>query len=134
MAEDAPNDAALIERALRRAGISGPLRRVDTEAGFREALRSFAPDLILTDHSLPTFTASEALRIALLESPGTPVIVVTGSLDEETAAQDIKAGAADYNVKHDLERLPNAVQRGLDLRRPREEQAPVVDARLPRDE
>src|SRR5260370_42581675 len=99
MVENAPNDAAPIERALRRAGISGPLRRVDTEAGFREALRSFAPDLILTDHSLPTFTASEALRIALLESPGTPVIVVTGSLDVETPAEYTNAAAAAYIAK-----------------------------------
>ena len=134
LVEDVPSDAALIERALRRAGIAGPLRRVDTEAAFREALQTFAPDLILTDHSLPTFNASEALRIAVLESPGTPVIVVTGSLDEETAAEYIKAGAADYIVKHHLERLPTAVRRALDLRRAREEQARAEEARRQSEE
>ena len=123
MVEDVADDAALIERELRRAGIAGATRRVDSERGYREALRTFAPDIVLSDHSLPQFGASDALRIALLEVPDTPVIIVTGSLDEETAAEYIKAGAADYVVKHHLERLGPAVLRALDLRRARTDQA-----------
>ncbi len=129
MVEDVADDAALVERELRRAGISGATRRVDSERGFREALETFGPDIILTDHSLPTFGAADALRIALLEAPDTPVIVVTGSLDEETAAEYIKAGAADYVVKHHLERVGPAVVRALDLRRARTEQARAEEAR-----
>src|SRR5882762_2797189 len=129
MVEDVADDAALVERELRRAGITGATRRVDSERGFREALQTFGPDIILTDHSLPTFGAADALRIALLEAPETPVIVVTGSLDEETAAEYIKAGAADYVVKHHLERVGPAVVRALDLRRARTEQARAEEAR-----
>src|SRR3989442_1495364 len=66
MVEDVADDAALIERELRRAGITGAARRVDSERAYREALQTFAPDIILTDHSLPTFGAADALRIALL--------------------------------------------------------------------
>src|SRR5437762_13563991 len=66
MVEDVADDAALVERELRRAGITGATRRVDSEGAYREALRSFAPDIILTDHSLPTFGAADALRIAML--------------------------------------------------------------------
>src|SRR5947199_8520794 len=109
MVEDVADDAALIERELRRAGIRGATRRVDSEPAYREALQAFAPDIILTDHSLPTFGAADALRIALLEAPETPVIVVTGSLDEETAAEYTKAGAADYVVTHRPERACPAV-------------------------
>jgi len=129
MVEDVVDDAALVERELRRAGITGATRRVDSERAYREALRTFAPDIILTDHSLPTFGAADALRIGLLEAPDTPVIVVTGSLDEETAAEYIKAGAADYVVKHHLERVGPAVVRALDLRRARTEQARAEEAR-----
>jgi PAS domain S-box-containing protein len=129
MVEDVADDAALVERELRRAGISGATRRVDSERAYREALQTFGPDIILTDHSLPTFGAADALRIALLEAPDTPVIVVTGSLDEETAAEYIKAGAADYVVKHHLERVGPAVVRALDLRRARTEQARAEEAR-----
>src|SRR5436309_1526807 len=129
MVEDVADDAALIERELRRAGIRGATRRVDSEPAYRDALQTFAPDIILTDHSLPTFGAADALRIGLLEAPDTPVIVVTGSLDEETAAEYIKAGAADYVVKHHLERVGPAVVRALDLRRARTEQARAEEAR-----
>src|SRR2546425_802442 len=64
MVEDVADDAALIERELRRAGITGAARRVDSERGYREALQTFAPDIILTDHSLPTFGAADALLAA----------------------------------------------------------------------
>src|SRR5437879_13912574 len=90
MVEDVPADAELNELELRAAGISYVTRRVDTEAAFRGALGAFAPDIVLSDHSLPQFSAADTLRIALQESPDTPVIIVTGSLDEETAAEYIK--------------------------------------------
>src|SRR5256712_6286043 len=129
MVEDVADDAALIERELRRAGISGAARRVDSERAYREALQTFAPDIILTDHSLPTFGAADALRIALLAAPDTPVIVVTGSLDAETAAEYINPRAADYVVQHHLQRVRSAYLRGLDLRRARGQQARAEQAR-----
>src|SRR5260370_20026056 len=129
MVEDVSDDAALVERELRRAGITGATRRVDSERAYWEALQTFAPDIILTDPSLPTSGAADALRIGLLEARDTRVIVVTGSLDEETAAEYIKAGAADYVVKHHLERVGPAVVRALDLRRARTEQARAEEAR-----
>jgi PAS domain S-box-containing protein len=134
LVEDVPDDAALVERELRRAGIRGTTRRVDSELGFRAALSTFAPDIILSDHSLPTFGAGDALRIALLEAPDTPLVIVTGSLDEETAAEYIKAGAADYIVKHHMERLGPAVLRALDLRRARSEKVRAEEARRQSEE
>src|SRR3989454_4814913 len=115
MVEDVPADAELNELELRAAGISYVTRRVDTEAAFRGALGAFAPDIVLSDHSLPQFSAADTLRIALQESPDTPVIIVTGSLDEETAAEYIKAGATDYILKHHLQRLGPAVLRALEV-------------------
>src|SRR2546430_1042383 len=61
MVEDVADDAALVERELRRAGITGATRRVDSERGYREALQSFVPDIILTDHPLPTFGAADGV-------------------------------------------------------------------------
>jgi PAS domain S-box-containing protein len=121
--EDVPTDAELAEHALRSGGVAATVQRVDSEPAFTRALREFRPDLILSDHSLPTFSAADALRIAQREAPGTPVIVVTGSLDEETAADYIKAGAADYVIKHHLERLAPAVLRAPQLKRTQDEHA-----------
>src|SRR5437879_11898258 len=90
MVEDVADDAALIERELRRAGITGAARRVDSERGYREALQTFAPDIILTDHSLPTFGAADALRIALPAAPGPQATTGTGRLRYEPAAEHSK--------------------------------------------
>jgi PAS domain S-box-containing protein len=114
--EDREHDAELMMRELHKAGIACTSLRVQDEAGLRRALQAFAPDIVLADHALPQFTAQDALRLVHLERPFTPVVIVTGSLDEETAADYIKAGATDYVVKERLHRLGPAVRRALALR------------------
>jgi PAS domain S-box-containing protein len=127
--EDVAADAELVLHELQRSGLAFTHRHVQTEATLRAALRSFAPDIVLSDHSLPQFNASDALRVVREEAAHTPVIIVTGSLDEETAAEYIKAGAADYIVKHRLQRLGPAVQRALELRRALEDATRAEAAR-----
>jgi two-component system cell cycle sensor histidine kinase/response regulator CckA len=117
LAEDNPDDAALIQRELRQSGVDVTIRRVDSAAAFRAALHEVQPDVVITDHSMPQFTARDALKIARDERPGTPVIVVTGSLDEETAADYIKEGAADYVLKTRLTRLSAALVGALERSR-----------------
>jgi signal transduction histidine kinase len=128
LVEDIEADAELIFRELSRAGIACAGRRVQTEAALRDALRVFLPDIVLSDHSLPGFGARETLHVVQAERPGTPVLVVTGSLDEETAAEYIMAGASDYIVKHRLFRLGGAVKRALALKRAQDEAAQSVAA------
>src|SRR5213082_2721596 len=121
--EDNPDDAALVEREVRRTDMTCTFRRVDTREGMVAAVREFTPDVILTDHSLPTFSARDALQVAQQLSPGTPVIVVTGRLGDEPAVQYLQLGAADYVVKDHLHRLGPAVLRALDIKRSSEAQA-----------
>src|SRR5216110_2888992 len=121
--EDNPDDAALVEREVRRTDMTCTFRRVDTREGMVAAVREFTPDVILTDHSLPTFSARDALQVGQQLSPGTPVIVVTGRLGDEPAVQYLQLGAADYVVKDHLHRLGPAVLRALDIKRSREAQA-----------
>jgi len=71
---------------------------------------------VLSDHGLPRFSGQEIVRVVQRQQPLLPVVIVTGSIDEETAADYIKAGAADYVVKQRLHRLAPAVQRALVLR------------------
>src|SRR5437899_11299840 len=54
-----------------------------------------------------------ALEILRQTIPAVPLLIVTGSLDEETAAECIKAGAADYVLKTNLIRLGPAVRAAL---------------------
>jgi len=121
--EDDPQDATLIERQIRRADLFCTFQRVETRETMVAALRDFVPDVILTDHSLPSFGAREALQVAKQFAPATPVIVVTGWLGDELAVQYLQAGAADYIIKDHLHRVGPAVLRALDTKRGREEQA-----------
>src|SRR3989440_112021 len=129
LVEDVEDDAELVVRALTSAGITCRSRRVQSESALRDALQHFIPDVVLSDHSLPQFNAHDALRVVRSERPHTPVIIVTGSLDEETAAEYIKAGAADYIVKQRLHRIGPAVRRALALRRAVDDAARAEAAR-----
>jgi len=122
MIEDDPQDAELAEREIRRVDVSCTFLRVDTREGMVAALQDFVPDVILTDHSLPTFSARDALELGQQLAPATPIIVVTGRLGDEPAVQYLQAGAADYVVKDHLHRLGPAVLRALDVKRIREAQ------------
>lgn len=119
MVEDQPTDAELALRELKRAGMEVVHRVVDTRAGMRDALETFAPDVILSDYALPNFDGIRALALALERAPDTPFIFVSGTLGEEHAVQALKCGAADYVVKDKLLRLPAAVARAIEEARER---------------
>src|SRR6267143_3628465 len=126
--EDVPADAALIERHLTKSGLEFISQRVDTRARFEEALRDFVPDIILSDHGLPGFDGSATLQLVNQRFPALPVILVTGSLNEETAVEFMKAGAADYILKDHLTRLPEAIRRAIRERLLQEEREQAVAA------
>lgn len=113
LVEDEPNDAELVLRTLRRGGLACEGLRVDTEADFRRELDTFAPDIVLSDFSMPLFDGMEALAVAHRSHPHIPFIFVSGTIGEEYAIQALKNGATDYVLKHDLARLRPAVDRAL---------------------
>lgn len=107
--EDNPDDAELVERVLQKANYSITLVRVDSREDFLRALRENHFDVILSDHSLPQFSSTEALRICKRAQVIVPIILVTGTVSEEFAADCIKRGADDYVLKSNLTRLPQAI-------------------------
>ncbi len=111
--EDRAEDAELALRELRRAEVHCEALRVESAAAFRRALADFLPDIVLADYTVPGFGGMAALEILQVEAPDIPLVIVTGSLDEETAAKCIRAGAADYVLKTNLLRLESAVRGAL---------------------
>jgi len=111
--EDVSADAELAQNELRKAGIAFVARCVATEQGFLEELDGFRPDIILADYLLPNFDGMTALQLARARAPLTPVIIITGSINEETAVRCMKGGAADYVLKEHLIALPTAVKGAL---------------------
>lgn len=120
MLEDSPSDARLIQHAMKSDGLAFEVKLVDTRDGFIAAVREFRPQLILSDHSLPSFNSTEALEIAKRLVPSTPFILVTGTVSEEFAVQVIKAGAADYVLKHNLSRLTVSILSAISQQQDRE--------------
>ena len=120
LVEDVSTDAELEVRELKRAGLRVLDRVVESETTFRDALQEFAPDVILSDFSMPGFDGMAALAIAKLHRPEVPFIFVSGTLGEEHAVRALKNGAVDYVLKHNLIRLPSAVERAVREARMRE--------------
>ena len=116
--EDVETDAELIIHHLKRYGLALESRRVWTEAGFLEAVTSFAPDVILSDYSMPAFDGLRALAMLRELAPGTPFIFVSGSIRPQDAADALKNGAFDYLLKDDLTRLGPAVEKASQARNP----------------
>ena len=105
LVEDLPTDAELITREIRSVFIECVFLRVETQEDFLSALSEFNPDIILCDFKLPRFDGLSALALAKEIIPDIPFIIVTGSMNEDTAVECMKAGAWDYVIKERLRRL-----------------------------
>jgi PAS domain S-box-containing protein/diguanylate cyclase (GGDEF)-like protein len=119
LVEDSAADAELILRALQALPAAIEHARVASAAALRRALAEFAPDVVLSDFSMPGFSGQEALAIAQEHLPGIPFLFVSGTIGEELAIEALQRGAADYVLKENLRRLAPAVERALDIARER---------------
>ena len=118
--EDSQADAELMIEALRESGFDPAVRRVDTRDAYLRELDQ-PPDFILSDYSMPQFTAQDALQLMNERGLDLPFIIVSGCIGEDMAVECMKAGAADYLLKDRLGRLGHAVTQALDRKRLLEE-------------
>ncbi|HKP00784.1 MAG TPA: response regulator [Nitrospiraceae bacterium] len=112
--EDNPLDTELAVRELEKNGYELEWQRVDTEAEFTRRLAHDPPDLVISDHAMPQFSSSEALRCLHNSGLTIPFIVVSQAIGEEEAVKLMRAGAADYLLKDRMVRLGEAVHHALD--------------------
>ena len=111
--EDDLKDAELIQELLEADGIICEITRVETEAGFLDAVERRNINLILADYTLPSFDGLSALNLAKGRCPDVPFIFVSGTLGEEVSIEALKIGATDYVLKTRLSRLVPSVHRAL---------------------
>ena len=84
--EDSEDDALLVLRELRKGGYEpAAFDRVYTAEDMRAKLRDHAWDLIIADFAMPSFSALAALKVMEESGLDLPVIVVSGTIGEETA-------------------------------------------------
>jgi len=112
--EDTQTDAELALRELTRSGIRHSGLRVETEHELRTQLERFAPDIVLSDFSMPHFDGLSALKVVREVRPDLPFIFVSGRIGEELAIESLKLGANDYVIKTNLSRLPSAVMSAME--------------------
>lgn len=117
--EDLKEDAVLLNRAVLRHGFATEWQQVQTLDELAAGLQ-WQPDVVLADYCLPSLTLEEILSQVSQHPLPPPVIVVSGVIGEEIAAETIRMGAVDYVMKDRLQRLGPAVERALNEARHRQ--------------
>jgi PAS domain S-box-containing protein len=112
--EDVSSDSELAEREIKKVIPSFDFRRVETREEYLKALAEFNPNIVVSDYNLPTFNGLTALKLLLERTTLVPLIILTGSMNEDTAVECIKAGATDYVIKEHVKRLGAAVVNALE--------------------
>jgi len=111
--EDVEQDALLVARELRRGGFDLSFERVDTAEAMSAALAKEPWDVVISDYSMPRFSAPLALALLKERKLDIPFIIVSGTVGEEVAVEAIKGGAQDFMAKGNLARLNPAIEREL---------------------
>lgn len=114
--EDDPLDIQLNIAELQKEHPEALVKSTAREKEFKSLIDSFEPDIVLSDYNLPGFDGLNALNYVGENYPLLPIIIVTGSLDEETAANCIKKGAWDYVLKEHIFRLNPAISLAIEHR------------------
>ncbi len=100
--EDSRPQAKHLEGLLVAAG-----HHVDLAANGAEALAAIAqniPDVVLTDMQMPEMNGLELVAAVRSACPALPVVMATGDGNEELAVQALRAGAASYLPRRNLDR------------------------------
>ncbi|ABB32147.1 multi-sensor hybrid histidine kinase [Geobacter metallireducens RCH3] len=124
--DDSPFDTELVIRELNSCFITH-FRRVDTAEEMLDALASATWDIVISDYVMPSFSGLNAIALLRKEGYTTPLIVVSGKIEDEAAVETMRAGANDYILKDNLARLVPAIRRELEESEVRRQKKKVED-------
>jgi two-component system cell cycle sensor histidine kinase/response regulator CckA len=113
LVEDSETDAKLVVQELRGTGRPVEFERVESAEGMRDALQKKTWDVVISDWSMPKFSAAAAVAVLKEVGLDLPLIIVSGTIGEDAAVQAMRTGAHDYVLKDKLGRLVPAVEREL---------------------
>jgi DNA-binding NarL/FixJ family response regulator len=109
-------EAALVEEKLDRAGIKVTTQLVESIEEFSTAVQTFAPDVVISDHSFEQVDAAAAWRTLQAVRPAAPLIIVSAAFDAQTVVVYLRAGVEDIVPKVHLGRLGRAIEAALLVR------------------
>jgi PAS domain S-box-containing protein len=114
MVDDSESDVLLIIRELKKGGYNPYYERVETAAAMKKSLQEKQWDVILCDYKMPKFDASSAIALLKETNIDVPLIIISGTVGEETAVECMRLGAQDYIIKGNLFRLCPVIARELE--------------------
>jgi DNA-binding NtrC family response regulator len=111
--DDEPSILLAVDTALRMSGWDHVITCADSRKAL-DILQGEGASVVLLDLNMPHLNG-QALMPRILEAfPDLPIIIITGTIDVETAVKSMKAGAFDYIVKPVEEsRLVTAIHQAL---------------------
>ena len=121
--DDNPQDRALVERELRRQFSDCVVFSVGTDRDLARTLKTKSVDLVISDYHMPWADGLAIFHRIREQVPTCPVIIYSGTGNDDIAAEALHAGVDDYVVKS-TDRLPQLMMSArLALERSRQQQA-----------
>jgi CheY-like chemotaxis protein len=132
--EDSEDDLLLMVREIKHGGYQVAYKRVESEAEMRAALAGEDWDLIVADYTMPHFSGLAALEVLRSTGLDIPLIIVSGTITDETAVSAMRSGAKDYLMKGNLRRLVPVIEREISERHERSERRRAEESLKQREE
>ncbi|PKN69932.1 MAG: hypothetical protein CVU54_07840 [Deltaproteobacteria bacterium HGW-Deltaproteobacteria-12] len=111
--EDSEDDVLLMIRQLKKGGYNPVYERVETAAAMLSALQDKTWDIVLTDYKMPRFSGTKAIALLQETNIDLPLIIVSGTIGEDTAVECMRLGAQDFIMKGNMSRLVPAIKREI---------------------
>lgn len=110
--EDSKDDVELLKMALSKSNLDIELEDVANKDDFLGADLS-AYNIVITDYNLRDYDGLSAIKYVRARNPIMPVILISGTVGDELAADLLRAGANDFVLKSNLKKAPIVVERVL---------------------
>jgi CheY-like chemotaxis protein len=107
--EDNDDDFILLRRSFRLLPFPVETRRADTEAALVDELRTFVPDVVVCDLSLPMLNGISANNTVQRIAPKTPFILFTGAIGQDADEVALRWGLGRAYSKDDVPALLDAL-------------------------
>lgn len=124
MVEDSEDDACLLCAELTNAGNDLTYKRVDCDLEMQAALEDSDWDIIIADHSMPSFSSIDALDVLKKSGKDIPFIIYSNVISEQMVVSAMSHGAHDYIFKGNFSRLLPSIVREMknaNMRRAKQE-------------
>lgn len=114
MVDDSEDDVFLVSRHIKKHVRTLIYEQVDDSRSMITALQKKPWDIVLCDYNMPTFDVLSAISLLKKLTIDIPIIIVSGTSDENAMRECMSLGARDYIMKNNLSNLCLIMERELE--------------------